>query len=96
MSRRNGDASYKRKSTTLPEASPAQKRTKLLLNDDSPDSDSSRAGGLPVSEGANPSAENGFTVNEDFARRFEHNKKREELHRRLVFLISDSLPMLAC
>ena len=27
-----------------------------------------------------------FTVNESFARRFEHNKKREELQRRMTTL----------
>lgn len=42
-----------------------------LLDDSDSDSDN---GGAAV--------ESGFKVNEEFARRFEHNKKREEQHRR--------------
>lgn len=47
--------------------------TKQNLLDDS-DSDSDN-GGANVS----------FKVNEEFARRFEHNKKREERHRCMCF-----------
>ena len=46
---------------------------KAQLLDDS-DSDSND-GGASIEDP-------GFTVNEDYARRFEHNKKREERHRR--------------
>ena len=45
-----------------------QKRRKLLLSEENSEIESSQV-------------EEEFTVNEDFARRFEHNKKREELHR---------------
>jgi protein KRI1 len=44
---------------------------KLLDSDESESED----GGAQIAR--NPT----FTVNEDFARRFTHNKKREELHR---------------
>lgn len=50
------------------------KRTKRNLLDDS-DSES-EDGGAPV-------VASDFKVNEDFARRFEHNKKREERQRRM-------------
>ncbi|EQL00962.1 hypothetical protein OCS_03333 [Ophiocordyceps sinensis CO18] len=46
----------------------------ILLDDSDSDSD----GGAQVEEPA------GFKVNEEYARRFEHNKKREEQHRRDV------------
>ncbi|KFA46764.1 hypothetical protein S40293_06815 [Stachybotrys chartarum IBT 40293] len=53
-----------------PNKIPVNKRK--LLDDSDSDSDD---GGAPVE------AEAGFKVNKEFARRFEHNKKREELHR---------------
>lgn len=61
-----------------------QKKTKgLLEEDDSSETENSASdsGGVPI---ANPKASlngHGFTVNQEFARRFEHNKKREELQR---------------
>lgn len=42
-----------------------------LLDDSDSDSDD---GGVQLDKG-------GFKVNEEYARRFEHNKKREEQHR---------------
>ncbi|MCJ1244092.1 KRRI-Interacting protein 1 [Trapelia coarctata] len=54
-----------------------RKRVKLLLDDDSPsDSDSSDASG-----GVALNGHSSFKVNEEYARRFEHNQKRAELHR---------------
>jgi protein KRI1 len=50
-----------------------QKGSKRKLLDDS-DSESDN-GGAPLNE-------SGFKVNEEYARRFEHNKKREERQRR--------------
>ena len=50
-----------------------QKGSKRKLLDDS-DSESDN-GGAPLTE-------SGFKVNEEYARRFEHNKKREERQRR--------------
>ncbi|KAK4697580.1 protein KRI1, partial [Lecanoromycetidae sp. Uapishka_2] len=61
------------------------KRFKALLEDDSASdeegSTSSIDGGAPVNEKRNAPISHGFTVNQEFARRFEHNKRREELQR---------------
>lgn len=47
------------------------------------DSDSGdEAGGVLLGK---QSADTGFKINEDYARRFEHNKKREEVARRMLF-----------
>lgn len=51
------------------------KRVKLLAEDSDSDGDSSGTGGVEVSNSS------GFKVNEEFARRFEHNQKRAERHR---------------
>ena len=61
------------------------KRIKPLLEDDTSDEDSesSATGGVPLGRSTSPPNENGFTINQDFAKRFEHNKKREELQKRL-------------
>ena len=75
-----GDSPRKRKATSLPN-SHTQKRTKLLLDNESSDNDSDSAGGVLINTDEEDIATDGFTVNQDFARRFEHNKKREELHR---------------
>ena len=60
-----------------------RKRTKLLMDDDSSDnSDSSdRSGGVALELKLAPVIENGFKVNEEYARRFEHNQRRAEIHR---------------
>jgi protein KRI1 len=50
----------------------AEARANLLVDSDS-GSDEEEAGGAPL--------ENGFKINEEYAKRFEHNKKREELQR---------------
>lgn len=47
-------------------------QSKNLL-DDSDSSEDESVGGAPL--------ESGFKINEEYAKRFEHNKKREELHR---------------
>ena len=44
------------------------------------DSDSDNAS-EDESDGGAPLEEQGFKINEEYAKRFEHNKKREELHR---------------
>ena len=57
---------------------------KVLL-DDSTSEDGSEdgiSGGVPLHEDSDHTPEQGLRVNEVYARRFEHNKKREELHRR--------------
>lgn len=62
-----------------------QKRIKALLEDDGAsdeeDSASSGDGGVSVKQEIISPNGHGFTVNQEFARRFEHNKEREELQR---------------
>ena len=53
---------------------PLKKQRKALL-DDSSDESGDELGGVNLAEGQ------AFKVNEEYARRFEHNKKREELQR---------------
>ena len=79
------DKGRKRLIPHTPENERLEKRLKSLLQDDTSDKDSesSVAGGVPLERSTSPPNENGFTINQDFARRFEHNKKREELQNRL-------------
>ena len=59
-----------------------QKRSKTFLNEDSSsiEEDSLSRAAKGVLRGRNESTSNGhgFTINQEYARRFEHNKKREE------------------
>lgn len=55
---------------------PDAKSAKRKLLDDSDSDSESDNGGAPVA------ADSSFKVNEEYARRFEHNKKREERQRR--------------
>ena len=50
------------------------KRANLLVDSDSDGSEDESDGGALLEE-------QGFKINEDYAKRFEHNKKREELHK---------------
>lgn len=54
------------------------KKVKFLLENEGSDKDSddSTDGGAQIDQNVN-----GFKINEEYARRFEHNKKRDELHR---------------
>lgn len=54
---------------------PAKKQKKFLLSDDS-ENESSDEGGVQLAEGKF------FKINEEYARRFEYNKKREEVQKR--------------
>ena len=60
------------------------KRTKLLSDSEHSDSDEEGANGVSLTNGR-ASAQNGddgiLNINEEFARRFEHNSKREETQR---------------
>ncbi|KAL9125273.1 MAG: hypothetical protein Q9217_005498 [Psora testacea] len=62
---------------------PLPKRNKALLEDDSSEDDSAlpEIGGVAVASSAVANGVGVLEVNEEFARRFEHNKKREELHK---------------
>ena len=63
-----------------------KKRSKTLLEeDDTSDEDKSVSRDDTVVHVRNDEAEtggHGFKINHGFARRFEHNKQREELHKR--------------
>ncbi|MCJ1351475.1 MAG: KRRI-Interacting protein 1 [Icmadophila ericetorum] len=68
-------------STLISEGRPS-KRVKLLLDDDdSSDSSSPTSGGVLLKETARGGGNSGFRVNEEYARRFEHNQRRAEIHR---------------
>lgn len=61
------------------------KRMKALLEEDGSSADeqntASNGGDDPITKGTLSPNDDGFTINRDFAQRFEHNKKREELQR---------------
>lgn len=80
----NGQPQY-RKRQALGDSERPQKRVKGLLDEDCSSehdqSTSGSAGGVRISERKASPAEDGFKINENFARRFDHNKKREELQR---------------
>ncbi|CAP94465.1 hypothetical protein EN45_021180 [Penicillium chrysogenum] len=57
---------------------PPSKKMRKLLDDDSDSDSGDDAGGVLLGK---QSSDTGFKVNEDYARRFEHNKKREEVAR---------------
>lgn len=59
---------------------PPSKKSRKLLDDESSSDSGDESGGVPIGK---PSEDLGFKVNEDYARRFEHNKKREELQKRM-------------
>lgn len=56
---------------------PAKKSRKLLEDESSSDSEN-ESGGVSLGD-----ASGAFKVNEDYARRFEHNKRREEMQQRM-------------
>ena len=62
------------------------KRLKVLLEEDDlsngEDKVSAHGNEVPVSKEESESGIFGFKVNQDFAKRFEHNKRREELDKR--------------
>ncbi|KAJ5834868.1 KRR1 interacting protein 1 [Penicillium robsamsonii] len=57
---------------------PPSKKMRKLLDQDSDSDSGDDAGGVLLSK---QSPDAGFKINEDYARRFEHNKKREEVAR---------------
>ena len=58
---------------------PTKKPRKLFDNDSESSSESENEnGGVSIGNG-----DTGFKVNDEYARRFEHNKKREELQQRM-------------
>ena len=63
-----------------------RKRLKALLEEDDTSGEekdvSDNATGVPVRNEESEPDGHGFRVNHEFAKRFEHNKKREEFHKR--------------
>lgn len=56
-----------------------QKRIKTLLEEDSSSNDDHNSSrDAEVGQDKSSSKGHGFTINQEYARRFEHNKKREE------------------
>ncbi|RJE19376.1 Ribosome biogenesis protein Kri1 [Aspergillus sclerotialis] len=53
---------------------PPSKKPRKLLDEDSSSDSGNESGGVPIGEGTDYN----FKINEEYARRFEHNKKREE------------------
>ncbi|KAL1835402.1 hypothetical protein VTJ49DRAFT_6812 [Mycothermus thermophilus] len=67
-----------------PQGDQVPPKKKLLFDDSESDSDSGSSGSSDDDQedgGATLGAEPQLKINEEYARRFEHNKKREELHR---------------
>lgn len=63
---------------------PPSKKPRKLMEDSDSDSDSDSQGGVSVAPGAD------FKINEEYARRFEYNKKREERQQCMLFKYSTS------
>lgn len=59
---------------------PPSKKMRKLLDEDSSSDSGEDAGGVLLSK----SPESSFKINEEYARRFEHNKKREEVLKCMV------------
>lgn len=58
------------------------KKARMLLDDSSDDDDSDgNTGGVTLENGTSTSEDAGFKINAEYARRFEYNKKREELQK---------------
>jgi protein KRI1 len=76
MAKRKADALGTTASTT---ESKKVRKEKLPKNSNLLDSDSESENG--GSDGGAPLESQDFKINEEYARRFEHNKKREELQR---------------
>lgn len=80
----DGQPQY-RKRQALGDSERPQKRVKGLLDEDCSSENgqntSDSAGEVRIPERNASPPEDGFRINENFARRFDHNKKREELQR---------------
>lgn len=77
----SGVHSNKRRTPTINGTEPPRKKVKQLLADDSSTSSDDDASGGALLHPEEVS--NVLAVNQEYARRFEHNKRREELHRRM-------------
>lgn len=57
---------------------PPSKKMRKLLDEDSSSDSGDDAGGVSIGN----AVDDGFKINEEYAKRFEHNKKREEVQKR--------------
>ena len=83
--------SQKRKSLELPQNGRPPKKSKVLLDDESVDDEETNprtATYSSIKDHGIAATGDAFVINQDFARRFEHNKKREELQQRTSSLIN--------
>lgn len=83
----------KRKSSPLNNSHRPRKITKILLEEDSEGGGNISSDSREVSTKPDkpPSNDHTLAINQDFAQRFEHNKKREERQRRALYLSCDCL-----
>lgn len=61
---------------------PPSKKARTLWDDDNSSDSGDDSGGVSLTK----APEAGFKINEDYARRFEYNKKREEVQKRMAEL----------
>lgn len=61
---------------------PPSKKPRTLWDDENSSDSGDDSGGVSLTK----TPEAGFKINEDYARRFEYNKKREEVQKRMVDL----------
>lgn len=78
-----------KRSSLAPEGNRPEKRARVLLSEDSDGEASADENQIGSAHDSKVSPSNYvLSVNEDFARRFEHNKKREELQQRTYIQFS--------
>ena len=74
--------SYQKRISATNQSEPPRKKIKQLLTEETPSSsENESSGGVPLH--FTPLSSD-ITINEEFARRFEHNKRREELLKRTI------------
>lgn len=79
----------KRSSSATSEGNRLEKRARVFLSEDSDGESCADGSQIGSADDKKVSASNYvLAVNEDFARRFEHNKKREELQQRMYTRVS--------
>ena len=86
---RNGRHDAKRQRAEPVEDRPSKRLKALLEEDDSSYEEAEKTSGhdSTVQDDESATGDHSFRINHDFARRFEHNKKRDELHKREYCLL---------
>lgn len=80
-----GSAHFTKSSISQTIMEPPSKKMRKLLEHDSDSDSGDESGGVLLGK---QSPDAGFKINEEFARRFEHNKKREEVARCMCWKLS--------